>query len=45
MARRRKLSPERKEFINGLLEHYQPNDAHDGKRQIVGVISSTVCWR
>lgn len=29
MARRRKLSPERKEFINGLLEHYQPNDAHD----------------
>ena len=29
MARRRKLSPERKEFINGLLEHYQPNDTHD----------------
>ena len=27
MARQRKLSPERKAFINSLLEHYQPNDA------------------
>lgn len=28
MARRRKLSSERKEFINGLLEHYQPADLY-----------------
>lgn len=29
MARRRKMTPERREFINGLLEHYQPTDAQD----------------
>ena len=29
MARQRKLTPERKAFINSLLEHYQPNDAQD----------------
>jgi putative transposase len=29
MARQRKLSPERKEFINSLLEHYNPKDARD----------------
>jgi len=27
MARRRKMDPERKAFINSLLEHYQPKDA------------------
>ena len=29
MARQRKLLPERKAFINSLLEHYQPTDAND----------------
>ena len=29
MARQRKLSPERKAFIDSLLEHYQPQDAQD----------------
>ena len=29
MARQRKLSPERKAFINSLIEHYHPEDAHD----------------
>ena len=29
MARRRKMDPERKAFINSLLEHYQPKDAQD----------------
>lgn len=29
MARQRKLSPERKAFINSLIEHYQPEDAQD----------------
>ena len=27
MARRRKMTSERKAFINSLLEHYQPTDA------------------
>ena len=27
MARRRKMDPERKAFINSLLEHYQPKDS------------------
>ena len=27
MARQRKLSPERKAFIDSLLDHYQPRDA------------------
>ena len=29
MARRRKMDPERKAFINSLLKHYQPKDAQD----------------
>ena len=29
MARRRKMDPERKAFINSLLEHYQPKDVQD----------------
>ncbi len=29
MARSRKLSPERKEFINSIIEHYHPEDAQD----------------
>ena len=28
MARTRKLSPERKAFINGLIEHYHPEDVN-----------------
>jgi hypothetical protein len=29
MARQRKLTPERKVFINSLLEHYKPSDVND----------------
>ena len=29
MARRRKMTPERKAFIDGLPSHYQPEDAND----------------
>ena len=29
MARRRKLSPERKEFIDSLIAHYNPKDVSD----------------
>ena len=34
MARRRKMTPERKAFIDSLLEHYQPSDVQD---QLIGV--------
>lgn len=42
MARRRKLTPERKEFINGLLEHYQPNDAHDVQEMLKDLLGDTL---
>lgn len=42
MARRRKLSPERKEFITGLLEHYQPNDAHDVQEMLKDLLDDTL---
>ena len=45
MARRRKLSPERKEFINGLLEHYQPNDAHDVQEMLKDLLGDTLQGR
>ena len=42
MARRRKLSPERKEFIKGLLEHYQSNDAHDVQEMLKDLLGDTL---
>lgn len=36
MARRRKMDPERKAFINSLLEHYQPKDAQDMLKGLLG---------
>lgn len=36
MARRRKMDPERKAFINNLLEHYQPKDAQDMLKDLLG---------
>ena len=42
MARRRKLSPERKEFINGLLEHYQPTDAHNVQEMLKDLLGDTL---
>ena len=42
MARRRKLSPERKEFINGLLEHYHPSDAHDVQEMLKDLLGDTL---
>ncbi len=38
MARRRKMDPERKAFINSLLEHYQPKDAQDIQEML------RICW-
>lgn len=42
MARQRKLSPERKEFINSLLEHYQPKDAQDVQDMLKDLLGDTL---
>lgn len=42
MARQRKLSPERKEFINSLLEHYKPNDARDVQEMLKDLLGDTL---
>ena len=42
MARQRKLSPERKAFINSLLEHYQPNDAQDVQEMLKDLLGDTL---
>lgn len=42
MARRRKLSPERKEFINKLLDHYQPQDTHDVQEMLKDLLRDTL---
>ena len=42
MARRRKLSPERKEFINKLLDHYQPQDTHDVQEMLKDLLGDTL---
>ena len=42
MARQRKLSPERKAFINSLLEHYQPNDAKDVQEMLKDLLGDTL---
>ena len=42
MARQRKLSPERKEFINGLLRHYQPETAQDVQDMLKDLLGDTL---
>ena len=42
MARRRKMTPERREFINGLLEHYQPTDAQDVQEMLKDLLGDTL---
>jgi len=42
MARQRKLSPERKAFINSLLEHYQPTDANDVQEMLKDLLGDTL---
>ena len=42
MARQRKLSPERKAFISGLLEHYQPQDAQDVQEMLKDLLGDTL---
>ena len=42
MARQRKMTPERKTFINSLLEHYKPNDAHDVQEMLKDLLGDTL---
>ena len=42
MARQRKLSPERKEFINSLIEHYKPEDAQDVQDMLKDLLGDTL---
>ena len=42
MARQRKLTPERKAFINSLLEHYQPSDANDVQEMLKDLLGDTL---
>ena len=42
MARQRKLSPERKSFINGLIEHYKPESAQDVKDMLKDLLGDTL---
>ena len=37
MARRRKMTPERRAFINGLLEHYQPTDVQEMLKDLLEI--------
>jgi len=40
MARSRKLSPERKEFVNSLIEHYHPEDAQDVQEMLKDLLGA-----
>ncbi len=42
MARQRKLSPERKAFINGLIEHYKPETAQDVQDMLKDLLGDTL---
>lgn len=42
MARQRKLSPERKAFINSFIEHYHPEDAHDVQEMLKDLLGDTM---
>lgn len=42
MVRRRKMDPERRAFINSLLEHYQPKDAQDIQEMLKDLLGETL---
>lgn len=42
MVRQRKLLPERKAFINSLLEDYQPNNAADVQDMLKDLLGDTL---
>ncbi len=42
MARQRKMTPERKAFIDSLLAHYNPTDAHDVQEMLKDLLGDTL---
>lgn len=42
MARQRKMTPERRAFIDSLLAHYQPNDANDVQEMLKDLLGDTL---
>lgn len=42
MAKQRKLSPERKAFINSLIEHYHPGDAANVRETLKDLLGDTL---
>lgn len=42
MARQRKLTPERKALIQGLLSHYKPEDAQDVQAMLRDLLGDTI---
>lgn len=42
MARQRKMTPERRAFINSLLEHYHPDDARDVQEMLKDLLGDTL---
>lgn len=42
MARRRKLTPERKEFIDSLISHYNPKDVSDVQEMLKDLLGDTL---
>jgi transposase-like protein len=42
MARQRKLSTERKAFVNSLIEHYNPKDAQDVQEMLKDLLGDTL---
>lgn len=42
MARQRKMPPERKAFINSLLEHYKPQDTQDVQDMLKDLLGDTL---
>ena len=42
MARQRKMTPERRAFIDSLLAHYQPNDVNDVQEMLKDLLVDTL---
>ena len=42
MARRRKLTPERKEIINSLIDNYNPKDVNDVQDMLKDLLGDTL---
>ena len=42
MARRRKMTPERKEFIDSLIAHYNPKDISDVQEMLKDLLGDTL---